>query len=76
MRFHAKKVFSLSEKVRQHKDQHGGGCPGVKLSGQSFSRQERIGRPERERSLGEVMGNPYLCVGMLYTKDITSLNVK
>ena len=69
MRFHAKKFFfSLSEKVRQHKDQHGGGCPGVKLSGQSFSRQERIGWPERGGSLGEVTGSPCLCVGMLSLK--------
>ena len=76
MRFHAKKVFSLSEKVRQNKDQRGGGCPGVELGDQSFSRQERIGRPERERSLGEVMGNPYLCVGMLSLKVITSISAK
>ena len=71
-----KSFFSLSEKVRQHKDQHGGGCPGVKLSGQSFSRQERIGRPERGRSLGEVTGNLYLCVGMLSLKVITSISAK
>ena len=77
MRFHVKKFFFLFVgKVRQHKDQHGAGCPGVKLSGQPFSRQERIGRPERGRSLGEVTGSPYLCVGMLSLKVITSISAK
>ena len=59
-----KGFFSLSEKVRQH----GGGCPGVKLSGQPFSRQGCIGRSEKGGSLGEVTGSPYLCVGMLSLK--------
>ena len=63
-----KVFFSLSAICANIKDQHGAGCPGVKLSGQPFSRQERIGRPERGRSLGEVTGSPYLCVGMLSLK--------
>ena len=63
-----KVFFSLLAICANIKDQHGAGCPGVKLSGQSFSRQERIGRPERGRSLGEVTGNLYLCVGMLSLK--------